>query len=135
MYPLASQFSHRFPIMILFSLIIFMLIIRIIFKKSEFIEKQYLIFFLSIIVVVFGMLFGKYGANMGLKWWIYYPIPMLINVLLPPAVLKMNLQKSLLYILLSFLSAPLIHAFFSFFFGWNEYIPFWKIGYIGNYLQ
>ena len=29
-----------------------------------------------------------------------------------------------LYVLLSFLSAPLIHVAFAFFLGWNEYMPF-----------
>ncbi|MEO8516915.1 MAG: hypothetical protein ABI426_09225 [Flavobacterium sp.] len=92
-----------------------------------------MIYILAIIVVVFGMLFGKYGATMGFKWWIYYPIPMLINVFLPPMALKMNLKSSLLYVFLSFLSAPFIHFFFSFLFNWHEYMPFWKIAYIGNY--
>ena len=125
----------RFPIMIFFSILIFLVVIRIVVGRNEFIKKQSLVYILSIIVVVLGMLFGKYGANVGLKWWIYYPIPMLINVFLPPLALKMNLKKSLLYVLLSFLSAPFIHFFFSFFFNWNEYMPFWKIEYIGNYLK
>ncbi|WP_026897099.1 hypothetical protein [Daejeonella oryzae] len=128
-----SIVAVRFSIMILFSLFLFILVIRIILKKHEFVQKQYLIYILSIIVVVFGMLFGKYGANAGLKWWIYYPVPMLINVFLPPVVLKMNLRNSLFYLLLSFLSAPFIHLFFSFFFNWNEYMPFWKVEYIWNY--
>jgi hypothetical protein len=127
-----STFEHRFPIMILFSILVFIVVIRIVLKKQEFIKKQYRVYILSIIVVVLGMLFGKYGANLGLQWWIYYPIPMLITVLLPPVALKMNLRRSFLYILLSFLSAPFIHFFFSFFLNWNEYMPFWKIGYIGN---
>jgi hypothetical protein len=120
--------------MILFSILVFLVVIRIVVGRNEFIKKQYLIYILSIIVVVLGMLFGKYGANVGLKWWIYYPIPMLINVFLPPVALKMNRKKSLFYVLLSFLSAPFIHFFFSFFFNWNEYMPFWKIEYIGNCL-
>lgn len=85
----------RFPIMIFFSILVFLVVIRIVVERNEFIKKQYLIYILSIIVVVLGMLFGKYGANVGLKWWIYYPIPMLINVFLPPLALKMNLKKSL----------------------------------------
>lgn len=104
-------------------------------KKHEFVAKQYTVYVLSIVVVVFGMLFGKYGANMGLEWWIYYPVPMLVTVFLPPAVLKMNLKKAIWYVVLSFLSAPFIHFFFSFFFNWNEYMPFWKIGYIGNIMD
>jgi len=134
MNQLSSALLPRFPIMIIFSLLVFLVVIRLVIKKNEFIKKQSLIVALAIVVVVIGMIFGKYGANIGLKWWIYYPIPMLITVFLPPIALKMDLKKSLLYVFLSFLSAPFIHFFFSFFFNWNEYMPFWKIGYIGNYL-
>ena len=117
----------HFPIMILASFILFFIVIRIVIGKQDFIENKKLIFFLSVVVVIIGMLFGKFGANWGLKWWIYYSIPMLMNVLLPPLALNMNYKRTLLYLVLSFLSAPLIHVFFSLCFGWTEFMPFWKI--------
>jgi hypothetical protein len=119
--------SWHFPIMIIASVLVFFLVIRIAVGKQSFLEKRYVIILLAIIIVIFGMLFGKYGSNWGLKWWVYYPIPMLLNVFLPPIVLKMNGSRTLLYLVLSFLSAPLIHIFFSVCFGWNEYMPFWQI--------
>ena len=124
-----NSFWH-FIIMIFASLILFYLVIRIVLGAHEFKQKIRLVFFLSIVCVLFGMLFGKYGANWGLQWWIYYPVPMLINVLLPPVILKMNTKKTIAYLFLSFLSAPFIHIFFAFFFNWTEYMPFWKIPYI-----
>ena len=84
----------HFPIMILFSIIIFFVIIRIVIGKQNFIEKRTSIVLLSFLVVVIGMLFGKYGQQWGLKWWIYYPVPMLMTVLLPPLILKMDFKKS-----------------------------------------
>lgn len=122
----STAFLH-FPIMIFASFILFYCVIWIVLGSQEFILKFRYVFILSILVVVFGMLFGKFGANGGLPWWIYYPVPMLMNVLLPPIVLKINAKKTALYLLLSFLSAPIIHLFFSFFLGWNEYMPFWKV--------
>jgi hypothetical protein len=119
--------AWHFPIMIFVSLIVFLIMIRIVIGKREYIAKRKLIYLLSIVVVVLGMLFGKYGANWGLKWWIYYPIPLLMNVLLPPILLKMNSRKTLTYLGLSFLSAPLIHFLFSTILGWTEYMPFWDI--------
>jgi len=116
--------------MILTSFVLFYLVIRLVLGKKEFREKIKSIFILSLLVVVIGMLFGKYGAQMGLKWWIYYPIPMLMNILLPPIILKMNLKKIVFYLVLSFLSAPVIHFLFSFFLGWTEYMPFLEIPYI-----
>ncbi len=113
--------------MIFVSFIVFFMVIRIVLGKNEFNQRIRLIFLLAIFVIILGMLFGKYGANFGLKWWIYYTIPMLMNVLLPPIFLKMNTKKTLVYLGLSFLSAPLIHVFFSKCFGWVEYMPFWEI--------
>ena len=122
----------HFPVMIIASIAVFFMVIRIVLPKDDFRLKRTQIFLLSLIVVVFGMLFGKYGATYGLPWWLYYPIPMLITVLLPPIVLKLKKQKVIAYLLLSFLSAPFIHAVFSFFLGWTEYMPFWKIPFIGD---
>ncbi len=117
-------------IMVLASFLLFFLVIRIVVGRKEFSQRKGLIILLSVIIVIGGMLFGKYGANWGLPWWIYYPVPMLMNVLLPPVLLKMDARKIMLYLLLAFLSAPFIHIFFSFFFGWHEYMPFWNIPHI-----
>ena len=117
----------QFPIMIFVSFLVFILVIRIVLGKLEFFKKKRLVLVLSVIIIIIGMLIGKYGANWGLKWWIYYPIPMLMNVLLPPIVLKMNFQKTLWYLGLSILSAPIIHIMFSKILGWTEYMPFWTV--------
>jgi len=118
--------------MILVSVLLFFLILRMVLPKADFIDKRKTIFVLSLIIVVAGMLFGKYGAAYKLPWWIYYPIPMLLTVILPPVILKLNSRKTLTYLVLSFLSAPFIHILFSFFLGWTEYMPFWKIPFIGK---
>jgi len=117
----------HFFVMILASFLLFFAVFRLVLSKEEFTSKKTQLVTLSFLVVVAGMLFGKYSATFGLPWWIYYPVPMLVTVLLPPLILKMNKRKTLYYLLLSFLSAPFIHAFFSFFFEWTEYMPFWKI--------
>ena len=125
--------SWHFPIMMLASFLIFFLIIRMVQSKSEFKNNFPKIFLLAIIVVVIGMLIGKYGITFGLPWWIYYPIPMLMTVLLPPIFLKLSKKRTALYLMLSFMSAPFIHALFSFFLDWHEYMPFWKIPYIKEF--
>jgi hypothetical protein len=122
----------HFPVMILASLAIFLLIIRAVLSGNDFKVKQKQVILLALLTVVMGMLIGKYGAMYGLPWWIYYPVPMLMTVLLPPLVLKFNKMKTVVYLLLSFLSAPFIHAMFSFFLGWNEFMPFWEIPYMGD---
>lgn len=117
----------HFPVMIGAALVVFVLLLRLLLAKQEFRAKRVYIGLLALVVVVGGMLFGKYGLLLGLPWWLYYPIPMLVTVLLPPLVLKLSKQKTAAYLVLSFLSAPFIHVLFSFFLGWPEYMPFWKI--------
>ena len=124
-----STANLHFFAMILVSLGVFILVIRIVMSADAFSRQFRRICWLATVVVVGGMLFGKFGATAGLPWWIYYPIPMLANVLLPPLLLKLNSRQTLVYLVLSFLSAPLIHAAFSFLLGWNEYMPFWAIPY------
>ena len=120
----------HFYIMIAVSLILFLSMIRIVLNSHEFILKKHAIFFLSFVIVVMGMLLGKYGAKLGFPWWIYYPVPLLMTVLLPPFALKFDRPETIRYLMMSLVSAPLIHAFFSFFLGWKEYMPFWNIPYI-----
>lgn len=78
------------------------------------------------VLVIIGMLTGKYGATWGLPWWLYYPVPMLLTVVTPVIYFKMGKRESFRYIILTIFSAPAIHIFFSLF-GWNNYMPFIEI--------
>lgn len=73
------------------------------------------------------MVLGKYGANSGFSWWIYYSIPVLLTIFVPTLYFKMNKTETTRYLFLAFISAPLIHVVFSFFLGWKNYMPFIKI--------
>jgi hypothetical protein len=117
----------RFPIYIAFAYVIFYLMLAFVLRKRKQENLTKKILLLGLIVVVVGMLFGKYGLQLGLPWWIYYTIPMLVTVFLPPVYFKMNKTEVPLYLVLSFLSAPLIHLLFSFFVGWKDYMPFIEI--------
>lgn len=72
------------------------------------------------------MLLGKFGANWGLPWWIYYPVPMLLTLVFPPVYFKMTKIETIKYLVMIVISAPLIHIVFSFF-GWTNYMPFFNI--------
>ncbi|MCB2406473.1 hypothetical protein [Hymenobacter lucidus] len=109
--------------------------LRLLLPPEQFRARQPVIALLALVVVVFGMVFGKYGALLGLPWWLYYPIPMLITVLLPPLVLQLSRARTAAYVGLSFLSAPFIHVLFSFLLGWPEYMPFWQIPSLASLLM
>ena len=76
------------------------------------------------IVVVGGMLFAKFGNNAGLPWWIYYTVPALATLAVPPATFAFSGKELAQYLLLAFLSSPVIHVAFSLFLDWHEYMPF-----------
>ena len=76
------------------------------------------------LISVIGILFGKYGATFGLLWQIYYSVPALATLLLPPVVFRLTFQRALVYVVLAFATAPLIHAAFFYALGWDEYMPF-----------
>lgn len=117
----------HFPVMIGAALVVFVLLLRLLLSKRGQVAG------LAPVVVVGRMLFGKYGLLLGLPWWLYYPIPMLVTVLLPPWVLQLSGRRTAAYLVLSFLSAPFIHVLFSFLLGWPEYMPFWKIPAASNF--
>jgi hypothetical protein len=79
------------------------------------------------IISVIGILFAKYGANFGLPWWVYYTLPMLATVFVPPLVLRFALWRAVIYVLLAFATAPLIHATFFYVLGWADYKPFLRL--------
>jgi len=81
----------------------------------------------TLAVVPGGMLLARYGAQSVLPWWIYYTVPMLLTVFMPPVVFSMTRHEAIRYVVLAFLSAPVIHVLFSFFLGWTEYMPFLRV--------
>ncbi len=85
---------------------------------------------LCAVVVVGGMMMAKFGNNVGLPWWIYYPVPLLLTLIAPPVALKMSVRETLVYVVLALLSSPAIHLLFSLFLGWHEFLPFIPVPYL-----
>jgi len=73
----------HFPVMIAASLIEFVLVLWLVIGRATFVKRRVAVAVVAV-VVVFGMAFGKFGVTLGLPWWIYYPVPALITVALPP---------------------------------------------------
>ena len=114
--------------MIAATFVLYIGVLRLVLGRAQFRSRRAAVVVVSLIVVVGGMLFGKYGASLwGLPWWIYYPVPALLTLVLAPIVFKLSVKRTLLYLALAFLSSPVIHVAFSFFLGWNEYMPFWHV--------
>ena len=117
----------RFAAFIAVAFVVFVFILRVALRARTQRPRWVLVIATAFIVVAGGMWFAKVGQNSGLPWWIYYTVPMLATVLVPPVVFRMKPREVLAYLALAFLSSPVIHVAFSFFLGWKEYIPFIKI--------
>jgi hypothetical protein len=116
--------AGRFSVFILVSLIAFIAILYFVTRHRVPRPQGFRVIVVAILVVVGGMVFAKFGNNAGLPWWIYYTVPALATLLVPPLVFRFNGKELLQYLVLAFLSSPVIHVVFSFLFDWHEYMPF-----------
>lgn len=85
------------------------------------------ILFLALVCTVGGMIFARMTYGKGMSWYIFYGLPVLLTFFLPPLVLGMSKREIIVYLLLAFVMAPVIHIFFSFFFGWHDYMPLFYV--------
>ena len=126
----------HFPVMIGASLLLYVGVLRVALGRDLFSRRRLAVGIVSAVVVVGGMLVGKYGATLfGLPWWIYYPLPAALTLVLAPVVFRLPPRRALVYVLMAAASAPLIHLGFSFLLGWDEYMPFWPIESLNSLLS
>ena len=116
--------ASRFPVFVLVSLVVFIAILRFITRHRPRRPHAAAVMAVAAVVVVGGMVFAKYGNNAGLPWWIYYPVPAVATLVVPPVAFKLYGKELLQYLVLAFLSSPAIHVAFSFLFDWHDYMPF-----------
>ena len=116
--------APRFAVFVLVSLIAFIAILHFVTRHRAERPRRATVWVVAGIVVVGGMAFAKYGHNAGLPWWIYYTLPALATLLVPPATFGLRGKELVQYLALAFLSSPAIHVAFSFLLGWHEYMPF-----------
>jgi hypothetical protein len=119
-----SSVELRFSVFVAVSLVAFIAILYFVTRHRTLRPNTSRVVAVAAIVVVGGMLFAKYGNNVGFPWWIYYTVPALATLVLPPTVFKFSRKELAQYLVLAFLSSPVIHVVFSFLFDWHEYMPF-----------
>ncbi len=117
---------EKFLVYMLFALIVFVLVLLFTLRERP---KQpvFRIVLLSLIAVVGGMTFARITYGKGVPWWIFYGIPAFVTFVLPPIVLRLTKRELKYYIPIILLMAPTIHIFFSFFFGWHDYMPLFYV--------
>jgi hypothetical protein len=118
--------TFPFFVMLLAAVGVFVALLRLVMRRRHGWARQRTVV-TALVVVIGGMAFGKVGANQGFPWWIYYPIPAIITVFVPPLVFRMTRREFGEYVVLAVLAAPLIHLFFSLALGWGEFMPFLRV--------
>lgn len=82
---------------------------------------------LTLVITCGGMLFARIAYGLSLPWWIFYGIPVVLTFVLPPTILRMSRRELATYLPAAALMGPVIHIFFSFLFGWHEYMPLFYV--------
>ena len=88
-------------------------------------QQMMVLVVLSLLAIV-CMAWERYCAGLGLPWWIYYPVPLLLSLLFPIFWFRMKRNEALTYSLLTVLAAPVSHIIYSLM-GWKEFMPFFEI--------
>jgi len=117
----------EFFLLILISIAVMILVLYYVLKQRDEnpIKQNKAIIGISFLGVV-SMFIAKYGTNFEMPWWLYYPLPMFLTILVPVFYFKMNKNEIIKYILLIMISSPVIHVILSLF-GWKNYMPFIEI--------
>jgi hypothetical protein len=116
---------ERFTVFTIAASAVFLAVLTAVTRRRAKKPNAALLVALTVIVVVCGMVFARYGHILfQLPWWIYYGLPASLTFLLPPVVLKMKRAEVVQYVPMAVLMAPAIHIFFSIFVGWHDYMPF-----------
>lgn len=123
--------SFRFIVITAVTYMAFLCVIRLVLG-TQYRNKSFLINIIGMITVYGSFLIARYGNFLKLPAFLYYALPVLITVFLPPLALKMKSDQTLKYLAFSILAVPLIHFVFSFFIGWGEFLPFFKIPSLWN---
>ena len=91
----------RFVVFIGVSLAAFILVLYWSLRRRTIQPSRWRIAIVSVFVVVVGMVFAKVGANAGLSPLIYYGVPALTTLALPPMAFRMSALEYAQYAILA----------------------------------
>ena len=122
----------HFAVFVLVSFFAFLMLLKLVLAKRPTRPTLASLSWVSAVVVVAGMVFAKVAANSGLAPWVYYGLPAMATLLLPPIVFGMRRGEIAAYLCAASLMPAVIHVAFSLFLGWKEYLPFWAVPSLGE---
>ncbi|NLM73071.1 MAG: hypothetical protein GX184_03455 [Clostridiaceae bacterium] len=118
--------AFRLLVIVAVLYLVFLCVIRLV-MGTVYKSKSFLINIIGIITVFGGFILSRFGEYLKLPDYIYYIVPVLLIVLLPPLSLNMKTDQTLKYLIFFVVSVVLIHVLFSLLVGWKDLLPFIKI--------
>ena len=132
---MSDSATLRFAVFILVSFAAFLVLLKLVLAKRPERPSFVSLVWVSAALTVAGMVFAKVAANSGLPPWVYYGLPAAATLLLPPIVFHMRRGEIAAYLCAASLMPAVIHVAFSLFLGWKEYLPFWAVPSLGEFLS
>lgn len=125
----------RFLVFLLVSFVVFIFLLKWVVRARMVQPRLEAVLVVAALVVGVGMVFARYAAKLGVSPAVYYGLPALVTLALPPLVFRMGIRETLLYVVLAFVSSPVIHVVFSWMLDWHEYLPFWYVPSLWEIMQ
>src|ERR1700682_6696633 len=94
---------------------LFVAVLRFAIRKRPSKPRALTLILITLVAVVFGMLFARYShIFFNPPWWTYYGVPAVMTFLMPPAVLHMRRREisTFLFLFVLFFLWALIFFFF-----------------------
>lgn len=88
--------------------------------------KQVIVLLVLSSLAVVCLAWERYTTGLGLPWWIYYPVPLLLTLLFPIFWFRMKRSEALTYFSLTIVAAPVSHVLYSLL-GWKKFMPFIQV--------
>lgn len=125
----------HFAVFMVTSLAAFLGVLKLVLRNRQVQPGTFQLAWVSVVVVVVGMLFARFAATSGLPPTVYYGVPAAVTIFLPPVVFGMRRGELARYALAAMVMSPAIHVLFSLFLGWKEYLPFWQVPSLREFLS
>lgn len=117
----------EFSSLTIVSVIVIILIVRFSLRQRYPNPTQQVVVVMTLgLLAVVCMAWERYTTGWGMPWWIYYPVPFLLTLLIPIFWFRMKRNEALTYSLLTVLAAPVSHIVYSLL-GWKEFMPFIEV--------
>jgi len=86
----------------------------------------------AIAISLAGIVFVKYGSRFNLPWYFYYGAPIAAAIIIPPIAFRFDFWRTVAHAVLVCAVAPLLHVFFFYALGWEDFMPFLHLPRIGH---